>query len=555
MLQKKGATDSAAAMIDTVGRILTPTEPFGPRASESLFHADLRGTDILFDRSNLIYAQTVGRSRPAYIVGRKGAGKTAFLRSSASSGGRPQVVLETATVYSEMAAALRHYTTARGPLFVPQVADVWLALFEHVALYYAVDTMSGDDPPHELQTLWDYLSATPDWGADATTVSQRYLAELERRIDDRSIHGLTEVIDGMSRGGIAFAEARKALCTLLSRRESQMVIVMDNLEDLHAQLPQLDTVLAGLFHAVGVIVNERSAAHPFTTQLCLPSELWDRLHLVSANPEKDFGGNYLTLYWSARELLHLVGSRYQLFMEIHHPAELDELRRRCQDDGSGIALLRASLPGTIQGGLGILEDPVAYLLRHTQLLPRHLIEILNSVFTAAVPGSTPWTITPDAIRVGTRSGERIVIEGIFAAHRASFPEAPAVLRRLVNRLAISFPARELRKVFNREGIKKVLPGDFDDFMEMLIAMGVLGVKVGQTAKYNKAKFQYTFESSLNALEDQDELCFHPLFTRYLFEQSIDRQRQAHQLPTYPFGTDPADHDYRDQIYRIASRAA
>ena len=41
------------------------------------------------------------------------------------------------------------------------------------------------------------------------------------------------------------------------------------------------------------------------------------------------------------------------------------------------------------GGLGVEEDTVAYLLRHTQLLPRHLIEILNNVFTAPVPDSQP----------------------------------------------------------------------------------------------------------------------------------------------------------------------
>ena len=83
---------------------------------------------------------------------------------------------------------------------------------------------------------------------------------------------------------------------------------------------------------------------------------------------------------------------------------------------------------------------------------------------------------------------------------------------------------------------------------MLIKLGVLGVKVNATSRYNEARFQYTFDSALNAHEDLDELCFHPLFTRYLFEHALDDLRDKHELPTYPFGSDPDDGgDYRMRL--------
>jgi hypothetical protein len=78
---------------------------------------------------------------------------------------------------------------------------------------------------------------------------------------------------------------------------------------------------------------------------------------------------------------------------------------------------------------------------------------------------------------------------------------------------------------------------------MLLEMGVLGLKVDRTARYNKAEFRYTFDSTLNAEEDTDELCLHPLFTRYLHERTIPRLRAAGALPTYPYGCD-LDGDYR-----------
>jgi hypothetical protein len=532
---------------DLLGRILTPREPFGPRATEAL--VDEGAVAQLFDRSNLIYAQASAAARPTYIIGRKGAGKTAFLRGATGEGGPKQEMLRTATVYAEMVAVLDHYRQVRNsPLFVPQAADIWLALFDHVAVFHACNTASADDPPHELQVLWDYLAAPPDCRSDATSVAERFLAELQRRIDDPSVRGLRELIDGMTRGGIPFGRARPALREVMARRSDRLTIVMDNLEDLHARIFELEQVLAGLFHAVGLAVANNDGGRPFDLQLCLPSELWDQIHRVSANPEKDFGGNYLTIYWTARELLHLASTRFRLFLQAHHPRELERLARRAPAaDEPDVALVRAALPRTVGDGPGVEEDPVAYLLRHTQLLPRHLIEVLNSVFTARVPHSTPWAVTEEAVRVGTRAAERIIQNGIFAAHRASYPFAPEALKRLSHRLGICFPAKELRRVFNQEGITKVTGRDFDDFVEMLFTLGVLGVKVDETARYHKAHFQYTFDSALNAQEDVDHLCFHPLFTRYLFERSTARYRNTGEKPTYPYGCDPADGDYRVRL--------
>jgi len=79
---------------------------------------------------------------------------------------------------------------------------------------------------------------------------------------------------------------------------------------------------------------------------------------------------------------------------------------------------------------------------------------------------------------------------------------------------------------------------------MLFTIGALGVRLDETERYYKAHFQYTFDAPLNAAEDQDWLCFHPLFTRYLHERTLRRLRTAKSLATYPYGSDPADQDYR-----------
>ena len=526
--------------------ILTAREPFGPRDSETLLRADPAEYDQLFDRTNGIYAQAFTAAPPTYIIGRKGAGKTAFLSGSAFAvGAPPQRMLTTASVYADMASLLEKYRRYRGPVFAEHAGDIWLALFEHVAMYHACDTTSADDPPHEMQIVWDYFTGEPH-GEDATGVAAQFLAELEERVMDDGVRGRNELIDGLTRGGVTFGTARRALAVLRGNRP--VMVVMDNLEDLHVQIDELEKVLAGLFTAVGQ-VSRAPAGRPFGIQVCLPSELWDEIHRIAANPEKDFSGNHLTIYWTADELLRLAGRRYRLFMQIHHPRQLEDLDRKAASGGNrDVALLRAALPKTVVGGLGVEEDTVAYLLRHTQLLPRHLIQILNSVFTAPDQGSTPWAVTPEAVRSGTQVAERLIVEGILAAYGRSFPFAARALRRLANRLTVCFPARQLRTIFNQEGITKITGQDFDDFLEMLIKLGVLGVKVNTTTRYNEARFQYTFDSAINAHEDLDELCFHPLFTRYLFEHALDDLRDKHELPSYPYGSDLADGgDYRVRL--------
>ncbi len=526
--------------------ILTDAAPFGPLASEGLFRAGADSADQLFDRSNLICAQT-SRTPPAYIVGRKGAGKTAFLLGSTIGVHLPTEALQTSAVYSELVTAIRRYGEARGPLFVDQTAEIWQALFEHVAVFHACRTADGADPPGELQVLWDYLDVPTDGDGNATMAAELFLAKLTRRIVDvAGSSGLREVIDDLTNNGVRFRAARVALRTVLCRRPQPLVIVMDNLEDLHSRLHEVADALAGLFRCVGTIATN-AEAYPFRLQICLPSELFDQISEISANPEKDFRDSYLTIHWTASELLKLAGTRLRLYLETRHPDGLDVLAARAcliDEQEPDVALLRAALPTTVRNALGIVEDPVAYLLRHTQLLPRHLIAILNRVFTMPDTDLERVAVTADAVTAGTRAAERLVVKGVFAAFKGTYPDAELAVRSLSDRLDICFPASQLHVVFNQQGIRKRTGMEFDQFLSMLLAIGAVGIRIDQTERYFQAQFQYTFDVPLNAAEDEDWLCVHPLFTRYLLERSLRRLRKSGSLVTYPYGSDPADQDYR-----------
>ncbi|UVS78784.1 P-loop ATPase, Sll1717 family [Actinokineospora sp. UTMC 2448] len=530
---------------DELGRVLTPARPFGPIATEDVAGIGRSTVDQLFDRNNRIYSQAVSDLFPAYIIGRKGAGKTAFLISSDTDREVWRAAIDTEKVYHEMLNVLNAY---RGDgLFVGQRAEIWTALFDHVAMFHAWRFFDGHDPEGKLNVLGTYLGQAADPAADASQVAERFLRQVRERVHERPGTGPTEILEGMGQDKARFADARAAMRDLLTDRGQPLVIVMDNLEELHLRLRELTPVLAGLFRAVGGIMARSPSDRPYGVQICLPSELFDQIHRIAAAADKDMQGGYLKIYWSARELLRLAGTRLHLFLRTRHPDEYDRLARaadRVDEPEPDIALLRAALPTNFRSGLGIPEDPVAYLLRHTQLLPRHLIHILNSVFSRHDRGSTPWQVTPAAILAGTRHAEHLLVTSILAAYQASYPLAGEALRRLTGRLDICFPACELHKVYNRQGIRKVSGMDFDEFLSMLFSLGVLGIRFGQTGRYNKAHFQYTFDYELGAQEEHDHLCVHPLFTRYLLERSLPQLRKAQAHATYPYGCDPQGEDYR-----------
>lgn len=541
--------DQETSMVDTDGlrKILTPRQPFGPGNTEAMAHFGPELADQLFDRTNVIYTQAVADAHPTYIIGRKGSGKTAFLVGSLYGRTSNYEILRTETIYHEMLKVLHVYRRDHAQLFVDQAADIWMALFEQVAVFHTWRTATQSDPHSDLQTLTDYISRDGNGPANSTHAAEQFLRELTRHITEDSGLGLGELIARVTNNGIQFERAKKAMRTVLEHRDQPVIIVMDNLEDLHLRLHELTEVLSGLFRCAGRVVAQNLDNKPYGLQICLPSELYDKIHEIVAAPEKDLQGRYLKIYWTAHELLRLTGARLGLFLRTHHPMQWETLQiqaKRVDESDPAIALLRAALPRRIHSGLQIEEDPLGYLLRHTQLLPRHLIEILNSVFSRPDRGSTPWAVTPHAVIAGTRYAERLLVSGILNAYQASYPAATAALHRLTGKLDICFPVNTLHKVYNQQGIKKLTHLDFDGFLSMLFGLGVLGVRFSQTGRYNKAHFQYTFDHALTCQEDSDYLCFHPLFTRYLLERSIPRLRQERARATYPYGCDPKDEDYR-----------
>jgi hypothetical protein len=208
-----------------------------------------------------------------------------------------------------------------------------------------------------------------------------------------------------------------------------------------------------------------------------------------------------------------------------------------------MALFHAVLPKTIRNQAGFEEETISYILRHTQLLPRHFLMLLNSIFRsgAGTQSLNPFPIKEARIISGVRQVEERIIKEIFVAFKLIHPTAESACKRSLPELGHKFSVGELHKVFTRHG-KAVFSGDsLFEFQRMLMEIGAMGKVISGKATdvYIKGNFEYTVEHEISISHD-DAMCIHPLFSGIFGNDSQER-------PVYPYGSDLDDEDTRDNI--------
>ena len=493
---------------------------------------------------------------PRYLVGRKGAGKTAFLAGAPLLDGSDVVSLKSEHIYSEVERLRSRYQTAIGPLYADTLVYVWEVLLFHAAML-GICRSNKLAMTADRQCVWTYLAT---YGDPATLATDELLAAVSARMSEslaRPASGVSfrSACQQLEAGGISYLVARTAVYTILDggKLKSRLFVVVDNLEELHQELDHLRETIAALFR---LSTKDRTAPIgdrlPFSTRFAFPAELLLQLRLLTVNPEKDFD-NHLVIKWSAAELIALAGNRVRLFLDAWFPGQSHKQLGlpREHDPGDREAsekTLRALLPNRpVQGGLGCEEDPIAYVMRHTQLLPRHLILNLNAIFSRVFmrlsSGDQIARATEIDVLEGIHEAEHTIVEGIFSSYHYRYPDVADALGALKNHLPTNrFATSELHTAFNRSGARARAGLAYRAFLEGALAVGALGIVTDPpTERYIRGEFAYTFREDLRPVEDRDDLCVHPLFMyRFFDRRTISRLALEGTRPVYPYGSDPDD---------------
>jgi hypothetical protein len=261
---------------------------------------------------------------------------------------------------------------------------------------------------------------------------------------------------------------------------------------------------------------------------------------------KDFSSQTI-LHWHAGDLLRVAAHRLSLYMRVYEAdawesvaGSVDLNKRESAHD-----FLCSILPKKLSSRGGFTEHPIAYILRHTQLLPRHVIEIFNRMVTASMRGLSKQRgeTSEEIVLRSVQESLDNILGGVSKAYEHQYPHLKDLCRGAIPELPRRFRKGDLHKIFNvhvkpvlgrlrNEG--KELDLDIYSFERMLIEIGAVGKQISETELYYEAEFEYTIPRELVIAYD-DFLCIHPLFSGCFPKTSAelsDRKR------IYPYGSDP-----------------
>jgi GTPase SAR1 family protein len=520
--------------IEILRQHISLDEPFGPTEAGEI--KDYKVLEILFERHNKLYKALL--KRPAIVIGRKGSGKTSYLNSVYFDSGFTYVVnLNTSDAFASVIKSISSITS--GLIFAESVQQVWKN-----AIYTGLFSEIRDKLPKQFKSralINDYLAkiGLRDKGT-IDDILWKISEIISERAKDKPYTIATEIIKVFD--NVSFKNVLETLEYELGDTNSRAVILLDSLDDFHLQIEVVARAMEGLLKFIGE--SNRPSAK-IDVRFCLPAELYHRFMSLSTNPNKDFKRK-LVLHWTAPELIAVAAHRLILFAEAYpdHPLAISD-RLENVENGHSVEILKNILPAKVTCRLGIEEDPIAYILRHTQLLPRHLIIILNSIcnLSKRYPGSNPQKLSEEAIRLGIAAIEETLVQEIFVAYKTVYPRAEEVCKNCIPELQHKFSIGDLERVFRSHGKKAMYNDEFLDFKRMLIEMGIIGRilpdNFNDSQRYFRAEFEYTVPHKLVSSTD-DMLCFHPLFTEVFSAKTDDKK------PVYPYGTRFEDKDYRNE---------
>lgn len=493
--------------------------PFGPINASRLLDAT-SANEILFNTRNKVWE--FYQRRPRIVIGRKGSGKTTILSHTHRLEEYRYVVnIPTARAISEFRDSVYPSPSDVGLTFVEEAAKAWDRLLNTEIM--ALLPISVIDRLPAIRKYLETINRGNDGGAHSLSAA---LNENKEALDGGYIGYIIRAAIDFCKGNgeINYSKALAELDNHLAKTNSKAVVIVDSLENYHLDIPQNSETVRALLKCAGDYGTPLRSL-----RVCLPAEMYFELRELSENVEKDFA-NAMALHWLPIELMTLAAWRHLVYLRLYAPDNLRafvHLDMGAREDIHKI--LDSFLPRETLNSSGKKEFTLAYILRHSQLLPRHMVGIMNAIFSDGYSNS----VFDDEVSIcsGVRTAEQSIYEGVKSAYRKKYPNLEAVCSSTLTELPRFFSDGDLHRVFNFHGKSEMSfigISDYREFKRMLVEVGAIGRASIREGLYADADFEYAVRGKLN-LSIKDELCLHPIFSG-IHESSVNRDSDFYVYP-------------------------
>ncbi len=311
---------------------------------------------------------------------------------------------------------------------------------------------------------------------------------------------------------------QKHLENFLIKHSLRIIVTFDNIEEHKFQEVQ-NAVLGGLIAATGKFIGSQ---HPCVdVKLCLPAEHFRQLQQISFRPDKDLH-NVQYLHWSAAELLQIVARRLGVYLSLWNNAEFSSIQGlKMANRTMLMEFWHRYLPETIINSVGVKESSITYILRHTQMLPRQIISVLNAICKRLTGNGDilfSRRFTDHEIIKGVEDSESSNVQAVLFMFRRLYTEIDDLFSAVMPRLTREFDYGRLQSVWHSSGktyMASMGKPEFISFWQLMFATGAIGLRVdndGRSEIYSVARFEFNTKHVLS-ISDKDSLCVHPLFSR------------------------------------------
>jgi len=477
------------------------------------------------------------------VVGRRGAGKTALawrLTRPDHRGYDICVSIDEPAIFSNVATELTAAFQSKGSLnIVDEVAKVWeLALWTslmcHVTTCSDFDRFDGGTPIRRF--LEDTGNATP---SKASLIVSSVLESVAKIAKVDNLVTLLLQIDNILNSA-TFDDAKQALRTFLSSFKKSAVIVIDTMDVYEVRKPAMQTAIASMLQAV-TRLSKGGLARKVEIKCFLPAELVPYLEdstIANIGKTLEFA---VYMHWRPRSLAPMLCRRLHHYLSENSPASLDVLQ---SIDWTTYDVVKTRMwnvffsPCVTNTATGTPEDSLTYVMRHTQLQPRHLITIGNRIAQLAHEDRLFPHPTTQHVVTGVRRAETLLANEVLGSYRTVYPNCSTIISAVLNRQPNVFTGAYLDEIAYRS--KSLwdpphFPYDRSMLRQMLAELGIVGRVETQTDRYIKAQFEYNLEGRL-VFDETDHLALHPMFYQRF------QIRPTAPKPILPLGALPDDDD-------------
>lgn len=316
-------------------------------------------------------------------------------------------------------------------------------------------------------------------------------------------------------------------------REQPVILAFDSLENYSVENDQMMKATASLIQAAAKF-NEDYASKNLHLKLFMMAEIYPLLkEQVLLNPLKHVR-HEIFLSWRPKDLMRLLSWRLRRHLKDHNLLKPTQSRLDWDDHHDVLhRIWEPQFGRMIQSNGGPPEPTFTYVLRHTQMRPRQVIVLCNSIASHAQANGRFPQFSAEDILAGVRNAEAALVDEVFNSYSSVYPNV-ALIAEALSGLPRMFTGNLLDKAAPKTA--SLWPNrEYSPyrFRQLVAEVGIVGRvrRFDRSSGIVEADFEYGSHQRLG-LQVTDDCVIHPMFYRKL-NVAKDQPLTVMPFPDHP----------------------